>query len=332
MTEETTAPPITYGDPITESSIATYPSLGGFPSTRWIDMSPLILSRDGSRRIVKVGPNADVYQHHPVPGIRDQAADLWGRYPAVGGVPPGGADDSQGAGAGVGALESRESQNGRPEGSVHGRTLCALPRQYPDYRAIQDAGQPHPSRPGGSCRACEDLRWVGRVLAQPLRVPNHLRQQVVSRLVDGILLYGWAEMSRVALAARPAQSDAWKGETTLSADLVRMAVGPLIGDPALWARVLARNIDVDAFRIRLDAGQVPGVDTRATPWGPTAETLISTTPTGDVNEKKVAVAEWHEAHQRNTEDVILKYHDSEMQRPIEEHDGYEDEHEHDPLA
>ena len=172
-----------------------------------------------------------------------------------------------------------------------------------------------------------DVFWHSRFVFQ-----NHLRQQVVSRLVDGILAYGWAEMARVSAAARPVQSLTWEMEVALSADLVRMAVGPITGDPELWARVLARNIDVDAFRIRLDKGQVPGIDTRATPWGPTAETLISTTPTGDVNEKKVAVAEWHEVHQRNTEDVILKYHDSEMQLPFEEHDGYSDEHDHDPLA
>ena len=73
------------------------------------------------------------------------------------------------------------------------------------------------------------------------------------------------------------------------------------------------------------------MDTRATPWGPTAETLISTTPTGDVNEKNVAITEWHEAHQVKTEGEILPYHDDELQRPVEQSFGYEDMHEHEPL-
>ena len=70
-----------------------------------------------------------------------------------------------------------------------------------------------------------------------------------------------------------------------------MAVGPMTGNPELWARVLSRNIDVDA-RVRLDKGEVPGVDTRATPWGPTAD-ADQHDADRHVNDKKVAVAEWH---------------------------------------
>ena len=158
---------------------------------------------------------------------------------------------------------------------------------------------------------------------------NHVRQQVVSRLVDGLLAYGWAEIAKVEAAARPNVNPAWKMETALTADLVRMAVGPITGDPGLWARRMARNIDVEAFRLRLAKGEIPGVDTRAMPWGPTAETLISTTPTGDVNEKKVAITEWHEANQVNTESFILPYHDDEFHRAPERSFGYDYEHEHD---
>ena len=167
---------------------------------------------------------------------------------------------------------------------------------------------------------------------------NHLRQQVVvSRLVDGLLAYGWAEMARRRrrLLGR-SLSITWKTELLLMPTLVRMAaVGPITGDPELWSRRLARNIDRRGLpdsprqRVRFLAwtrGRLP--------WGATAETLISTTPTGDVNEKKVAVAEWHETNQRNTEDiVILKYHDRRDAAAVRARTfGYNDEHEHDPLA
>ena len=168
-----------------------------------------------------------------------------------------------------------------------------------------------------------DIFWHSRFV-----FANHVRQQVVSRLVDGLLTYGWAEIAKVEAAARPGVNPAWKMETILTADIVRMAVGPITGDPALWARRMARNIDVEAFRLRLALGEIPGVDTRATPWGPTAETLIRTTPTGDVNEKNVAITEWHEAHQVHVEGEILPYHDDELQRPVEQSFGYEEGHEH----
>ena len=331
MTEARTVPPITYGDPITEGSIATFASLGGVPATQWIDMSPLVLSRDGSRRIIRVGPKLSFINTtlYPAFAIRPLSST-------------GGAQRWEGCRLAALATPREPGQElvlwnrgNHRIAAPKGRYMVGL---YAPYRGVQNtelSRTPVNHIPGVRAVRAElaeisagwDVFWHSRFVFQ-----NHLRQQVVSRLVDGILEYGWAEMARVSAAARPVQSLTWETAVAVSAELVHMAVGPLTGDPALWARRLARNIDVDAFRIRLDKGEVPGVDTMATPWGPTAATLISTTPTGDVNEKKAAVAEWHEAHQRNTEDVILKYHDSELQLPFEEHDGYNDEHDHDPLA
>ena len=331
MPEETTAPPITYGDAITESSIATLASLGGVPATTWLDLSPLILSRDGSRRIIRVGPKITLMNLVFYPGFAIRPLSS-----------AGGAQRWEGCRLAALAVPREPGQElvlwnrgNHRMAAPKGRYMVGL---YAPYRGLQDTElSKTPVNPIPAVRSVRaelarisagwDVFWHSRYVFQ-----NHLRQQVVSRLVDGILEYGWAEMARVSAAARPVQSLTWETAVAVSAELVRMAVGPMTGDPSLWARRLARNIDVDAFRIRLDKGQVPGVDTRATPWGPTAETLISTTPTGDVNVKKVAITEWHEANQRNTEDVILKYHDSEMQRPFEAHDGYSDDHDHDPLA
>ena len=331
MAEATIAPPITYGDSITESSIATLASLGGFPSTPWLDLSPLILSRDGSRRIIRVGPKITLINLVLYPALAISPVTSLGGVQRWEGCRLAALAVPREPGQDVVLWNRGNHRMAAPKG----RYMVGL---YAPYRGLQNtelSKTPVNHIPAvrtvradlARISAGWDVFWHSRFVFQ-----NHLRQQVVSRLVDGILSYGWAEMARVSAAARPVQSLTWETAVALSADLVRMAVGPITGDPALWARRLARNIDVDAFRIRLDKGEVPGVDTMATPWGPTAATLISTTPAGDVNEKKVAVAEWHEAHQRNTEDVILKYHDSEMQRPFEEHDGYSDEHDHDPLA
>ena len=158
---------------ITEGSIATFASLGGFPSTQWIDMSPLVLSRDGSRRIIRVGPPSVVHQHNLVPGIRDQAAELSRWWPpAVGRMPAGCAVDSKGAWAGVGALESRQPQNGVPR---RVGTWSDSMRPTEASRIPSCPGRPVNHIPGvRAVRAelAEDLRRVGRVLAQPLRVPK----------------------------------------------------------------------------------------------------------------------------------------------------------------
>ena len=331
MPEETIAPPITYGDPITEGSIATFASLGGFPSTQWIEMSPLILSRDGSRRIIKVGPPLTFINTTLFPGYAIKPLSSLGGLQRWEGCRLAALAIPREPGQELVLWNRGSHRTAAPKGRY-------MVRLYAPYRGVQNTELSVPPVnhiPGVRAVRAElarisagwDVFWHSRYVFQ-----NHLRQQVVSRLVDGILAYGWAQMASVSAASRPDQSDTWRTGTELAADLVQMAVGPLTGDPELWARVLSRNIDVDAFRIRLDKGQVPGVDTRATPWGPTAETLISTTPTGDVNEKKVAITEWHETNQRNTEDIVLKYHDSEMQRPFEEDDSYNQDHDHDPLA
>ena len=331
---ETAPAPITYGDEITVDSISNFAALGSLNAMtqRWMTLSVLVVSRDGSRRIVRVGlatlintvlfpafataalhshPGGDGQRWEGVrkvaldmPKIDGQKVLLWNR------------GDHRRA-----APKSRYMVGLYvPYGGSKTAELSVVPVNHvPVVRSVR--------ADLADIASGWDTFWHGRYVFS-----NHLRQQVVSRLVDGIIAYSWAEMDRVVAASKPRQTDVWRTEAALTASLVKMAVGPITGDPALWARRLARNIDVNAFRIRLDKGQVPGVDTRANPWGPTAETLISTTPTGDVNEKKVAIAEWHEANQRNTEDIVLKYHDSEMQLPYEEHDGYNDEHDHDPLA
>ena len=323
-----TTPPISYGSTIKTDSVATLVSLGGNPSTRYQSLGLLVVSRDGSRRILNVGkttlvntvlllPFATKPLHSsPVGGFQrwegcrlvalsmpretGQQLLLWNQ-----------GDHSRAVPAGKQMVGLYVPYTGSPTALLSKNPVNHIPLIHTLRSELS------------SIAAGWDIFWHSRFV-----FANHVRQQVVSRLVDGMLAYGWAEIAKVEAAASPGVNPAWQMETALTADIVRMAVGPITGDPALWARRMARNIDVEAFRLRLAKGEIPGVDTLATPWGPTAQTLISTTPTGDVNEKNVAIVEWHEANQVNTESEILPYHDDELQRPVEQSFGFEYEHEH----
>ena len=325
-----TPTPISYGSAITTDSVATLESLGGTPSTKYQPLSLLIVSRDGSRRVLNVGqavlPNLMLFPTYATKPLHSGTLNDFQRW----------------EGCRLVAL-SMPRETGQ---QVLLWNQGVFSKAFPDGKKMVGFYVPYTGTPTSglsakpvnhvplmhtlrselaSIAAGWDIFWHSRYV-----FANHVRQQVVSRLVDGLLTYGWAEIAKVETAARPGVNPAWKMETTLTADIVRMAVGPITGDPALWARRMARNIDVEAFRLRLAKGEIPGVDTRATPWGPTAETLIRTTPTGDVNEKNVAITEWHEAHQVHVEGEILPYHDDELQRPVEQSFGYEDRHEHEP--
>ena len=325
---------ITYGSAITADSVATISSLDPELASlaRFRTLSFLVVSRDGSRRILRTAEatllnviNYPAYVDKPLSALSGSFQRWEGCRLVALSMP-------REPGQQVLLWNAGLHRGGAPK------------QKYMVGLYVPYAGSPtaelseKPVNPVPTVRAVRadladiahgwDLFWHSRFVFQ-----NHLRQQVTSRLVDGLLKYGWELIKTAETAARPAVTANWSIEIGLAADLTRMAVGPITGDPAMWGRRLARNINLETFRTRLDKGHVPGVDTRAVPkWGPTAETLLSTTPTGNVNEKKAAIAEWHEAHQSHTEDVILQYHDGEMQLPIERSFGYEDSHEHDPTA
>ena len=325
---------ITYGSEITADSVTTLDTLSPLhlSNVAWRTLSILVVSRDGSRRIMRVVEttliNTVLYpayaskalSSNPLAGLQrwegcrlvatslpletGQKVILWNQ-----------GDHRRGAPKGKKMVGLYVPYIGSPT-----EELSKIPVNHiPTVRSVRAelAAIAHGW----------DLFWHSRYIFK-----NHLRQQVVSRLVDGLLAYGWATIKASNTSVRPATSTTWTTEIELAADLTRMAVGPITGDPAMWGRRLARNINLETFRNRLDKGHIPGVDTRATPqWGPTAETLLSTTPKGNVNETKAAIAEWHEEHQSHMEDIILKYYDTEMQLPVEQSFGYDDSHEHELL-
>ena len=324
---------ITYGSEITADSVATISSLDPAHASlaEFQALSFLIVSRDGSRRILRTAEgtllnviNYPAYANKPLSALSGSFQRWEGCRLVALSVP-------REPGQQVLLWNAGTHRTGAPKK----KHMVGLYVPYDGSPTAELSEEPVNHVPTVRAVRAEladiahgwDLFWHSRYVFQ-----NHLRQQVTSRLVDGLLKYGWELIKTAEAAARPAVTPTWSIKIGIAADLTRMAVGPITGDPAMWGRRLARNINLDTFRTRLDKGHVPGVDTRATPWGPTAETLLQTIPTGNVNETKAAIAEWHEAHQLHTEDTILRYHDGEMQLPVERSFGYDDSHAHDPLA
>ena len=84
----------------------------------------------------------------------------------------------------------------------------------------------------------------------------------------------------------------------------------------MWARALARNIDLDAFRLRLDAGEIPAVNMSTKPWQPGATvSALTVPPNTDVNAKKELVARWHDSNKATVENDLLRWHDEVLLDP-----------------
>ena len=174
-----------------------------------------------------------------------------------------------------------------------------------------------------------DSAWHGRYV-----FGNHLRQQVVSRIIDGMLSNAEAKIAALLVSATPAVNDDWKAALALVETEVKALCDLCAGDPALWARRLARNIDVESFRARLALGEVPKPVTSTTPWTPGAPVtkLIIPSTITNINERYELAARWHDDNRRAVENVALRYYDEDMQAVPEKTYGYDSSHEHDPAS
>ena len=174
-----------------------------------------------------------------------------------------------------------------------------------------------------------DSAWHGRYV-----FGNHLRQQVVSRIIDGMLVDAEAKVAALLASATPAVNDDWKAALALVETEVKALCDLCAGDPALWARRLARNIDVEAFRGRLALGEVPKPVTSTMPWTPGAPVtkLIIPSTITNINERYELAARWHDDNRRAVENVALRYYDEDMQAVPEKTYGYDSSHEHDPAS
>ena len=100
-----------------------------------------------------------------------------------------------------------------------------------------------------------DVVWHSRYVFS-----DHLRQQVTGRLVDGLLADVEREIQAVLTNSRPIENTDWKAKLPPIEAAAKAVCGVCVGDPYVWARSLARDIDLDAFRLRLDAGRDPGCE------------------------------------------------------------------------
>ena len=174
-----------------------------------------------------------------------------------------------------------------------------------------------------------DWTWHGRYVFS-----DHLKQQLAGELLDGLLAHSETKIAAYLAATTDPGNDAtWETRLTALEAEVKVVCDICLGDPAIWARRIARNIDLHAFRARLDAGEIPKPIMTTSPWTPgTAVSKLAIPSTVTITHaRRELAARWHEANGRIVQDTVLKFYDEDMQIPKELEYGYEIGHEHDPL-
>ena len=308
-TSNTTPPaPINWGDEVKPDSVWSFTHLGYPPIERFADFGLMILSRDGSRRIVRavVGAvaNPEIWPQYildpPDPTKYFQGWEgvkLFAEYIK---------DDP---GQTVLLIQNPKGEDERGFHRMPGWYM-PYPPLLPQTRTVEDPVNPIPRinavRDAISAVAAGwDATWHGRYIFS-----DHLRQQVTSRLVDGLLAAIVRDIDTLLAAARPAENTAWQAKLPPIEAAAKAVCSLCSGDPYVWARILARNCDLNAFRVRLDRGEVPAVNQAAEPWQPGATVAALTVPPNtDVNAKKELVARWHDANRTLIEQKLLAWYD-----------------------
>ena len=300
--------PINWGDEIKPDSVWSYEHLGYAPNVAWADVVFVVLSRDGSRRVVRspvvaisnplIRPN-DVHDgsrpdkpFQGWTGIKLHAE--WIKT-----------DPSQTVfllqlPIGEGHLANHHFPGKYfPYGVISGQTrvLSEPVNPIPATNKIRDAIS--------TIAAGWDVVWHSRYVFS-----DHLRQQVTSRIVDGLLADIERNVQTLLTDARPAKNSYWKAKLTPIETSAKAVCGVCTGDPYLWARTLARNIDLDAFRLRLNQGEIPAMNLTTKPWQP-GETVASVTypPNTDINKKREIAARWHDTNKAIVENDLLRWYD-----------------------
>ena len=321
---------ITFGDEIVATSEITWAGLHKVEARGQVPATLVHVSRDGSRRVVRTtevhivdplnfpdyatNPFSTHYPNQRWEGIRYLAANL-----------------PRQSGQKLLLWNQQTSGSRLPKD----RDLVGM---YVPYGAANQA-TPLSDYPVNPYERCQELReeiaviahgwdwtWHGRYVFS-----DHLRQQVTGRLVDGLLAESETKIAAYLAATTDPENDTtWETRlATLEAE-VKVVCDICTGDPAIWARRIARNVDLHAFRARLDAGEVPKPDTTTTPWTPGAAVrkLIIPSTVKITSERIELAARWHDANRAIVESTILGYYDLTL--PVELEYGYEIGHEHDP--
>ena len=318
---------INWGDEITPDLAWDWAHLGYSPADGSGSMSLVILSRDGSRRIIRAMYAGVAREtHYPDQAVLSVPSDYYQNWEGIKRhaewvkdnpaqtvlmlKPPMGAGH-----VGLHRMPGRYM----PHGVIGAQTRPVLDpvNPIPATSKIRDAIS--------SIAAGWDVVWHSRYIFS-----DHLRQQVTGRLVDGLLANIERDIQTLLTDARPAENTYWEAKLPALEAAAETICGVCTGDPYVWARALARNIDLHAFRVRLDQGQVPAVDMTTKPWQP-GTTIASVTfpPNTDVNAKKELAARWHDTNQATVENDLLRWYDEVHLNPETSYEATED-HFHTP--
>ena len=303
--------PINWGDEIKPDSVWSYENLGYAPTHPYATVVLVVLSRDGSRRIV-YSPTAGVSNPLIRPNDVHDGSRPDKTFQGWKGIKLHAEWIKTDPGQTVFLLQHPKGEghygahrfpgNYLPHGVIGAQTRVSLVpvNPIPAMSKVRDAIS--------TIAAGWDTVWHSRYVFS-----DHLRQQVTSRVVDGLLADIERNIQTLLTDARPSDNDYWKAKIPPIEAAAKALCGICTGDPYLWARTIARNIDLDAFRLRLDQGEVPAMNLTTKPWQPGA-TVASVTypPATDVNEKKELAARWHDTNRAIVEDDILRWYDEDL--------------------
>ena len=315
---------INWGDEIKpESDLAwDWTHLGFSPVDTYWGMALIILSRDGSRRIIRglyaAVPNKFNYPADAILKDPSKSFQNW-----------------EGIKRHAQWLKDVPTQTVLMMQSPIGPGFVGyhqMPGRYmpngvllPQARPVLDPVNPIPATSKirdalSGIAAGWDVVWHSRYIFS-----NHLRQQVTGRLVDGLLANIERDIQTLLTDARPVENTYWKAKLPALEAAAATICGVCTGDPYVWGRALARNIDLHAFRVRLDQGEIPAVDMTTKPWQPgTTVASITIPPNTDVNAKKELVARWHDTNQNTVENYLLRWYDEVVRDPEPTYEATDD--------
>ena len=314
--------PISWGDELRPDSVWSWPHLGYNPSKGIANITLVFLSRDGSRRIVR-GTHASIAKasHHPEYAVVSNSEDTFQSWEGIKIHAEWLKDNS--------AQTVLMLENPRGEGAigVHKMPGLFMPNGVigAQTRPVLNPVNPIPATSEirddiSAVAAGWDVVWHSRYVFS-----DHLRQQVTGRLMDGLLANIERSIQTLLTNARPAENTYWKAKLNPIKAAAKAVCGICTGDAYVWARVLARNIDLDAFRLRLDKGQIPSVNMATKPFQPGTSVLATTFPANtDVNAKKELVARWHDTNQATVESDLLRWYDEVYLDPEPSYEAADD--------
>ena len=305
---------ITWGDEILPTSMVTHESLGGDVGTHAYSGFLLVISADGTRRVVAEKVHG-IFNILLYPYFLTEPAD-------------------------------RGGQAHRWE-IIRGRAISLL--EHPDEKVIlwhftqhspSEPGTPHIGKylpytvsvnkthlsatPTNHITSCNNLKEILTTIAHGWDRDwrsrfvwhDHLRQQVTGKMVDGMLAHAYKSVLDYEAATVPGATG-WEVSIKPIEKIVKNVCDVCYGDSQVWGRRFARNMDLAAFNVKLLKGEIPKINTETTPWSPgDTITKIVLPDTLDENQKRTKAAEWHGQNWLYVEDNLLPYYDTVVANPV----------------